>query len=296
MISGFVTILGRPNAGKSTLLNALLSKKVSIVTPKAQTTRDDIMGIYNEKDLQIVFIDTPGLFDGDKKLDKMMNRSARRSISDVDAILYVIDCHANRLDEDLKRLSSIKSDKPIFVLLNKIDLMKAPEMEKLIATVRNAHPDKRIIELSALTNFGLKDVKEALKEVLPEGVPYFPSDMITDKDKPFMIREVVREKLLHFLRDEIPHQAAVRLKAFREGEKEIAASCLILVEKDSQKGIIIGKSGTMIKKIGTSARTELERMWKKHLDLRLAVEVSPNWRMSDHVLAELGYGNKRGQD
>ncbi len=297
MKSGFCAILGRPNVGKSTLINALLSKKVSIVAPKAQTTRDDIMGIYNEKGLQIVFIDTPGMFEGQEALYKMMNKSARRSISDIDVVLYLIDSEIKDYEHDDKILSSIKTDKPIYIVFNKIDEVRAPEMEALAKHYAEAFPTYRQIQISALTNFGLKDIKDTVASHLVEGPAFFPDDQLSDKDPKFMAKEVIREKLLHFLKQEVPHQCAVLITNFEEtGNNGLKIEATIVTEKEKQKAIVIGKCGDMIKKISMAARHDLERMWKKHVTLLCEVECMPDWRNSPNKLMKLGYGDEQDED
>ncbi|MCH3910199.1 MAG: GTPase Era [Bacilli bacterium] len=293
MKSGFAAILGRPNVGKSTLINALLSKKISIVTQKSQTTRDDIMGVYNEKDLQIVFIDTPGLFDGSLVLDKEMVRNAKKSLSDVDCLLYMVDCSVSDFSIDDKILNSIKIDKPVFLLLNKIDLANAPTMEKVVEHYSSAFPKYHQIQISALTNFGLKDIKDAVASTFSEGPAYFPNDYVSDKDHSFMAKEVIRQELLHFLKEEVPHQCAVGLDEYDEEDSQVMIKATIYCEKPNQKAIIIGKGGQMIKKISMSARHELERMWHKHVTLVAEVEVAPNWRNDPNKLKKLGYGEPK---
>lgn len=296
MKCGFCTILGKPNVGKSTLLNALLSKKVSIVSPKSQTTRDDISGVYNEKDLQIVFVDTPGLFEGEESLYKNMYRSARRSLSDVDVVLYLIDCSVTDYAQDDAFLASIKTDSPIILILNKIDLANVTMMEKLKEHFRTLYPNYEQIEVSALTNFGLKDVKEAVKKHLKEGYPFYPEGVITDKDHSFMAKEVVREELLHFLKQEIPHECAILITKFKEDEKNIAIRAVIVCEKETQKPIIIGKGGEMIKRISMTARRNLEKMWGKHVTLYTEVECLPGWRNDSRKLQQLGYGSNKNDE
>lgn len=294
MKTGFVALLGRPNAGKSTLLNALLSKKVSIVSPRSQTTRDDILGVYNEKDLQIVYVDTPGLFEGEEALYKAMYHSARRSLSDIDALCYLVDCSIDSFDQDDSFIKSLKTDKPKFLLLNKIDKVRLPRMEEIKAHFAETAKDYKIIEISALKNFGLKDIKTALKEVLPEGLPFYPENVITDKDKSFTAKEIIRESLLHFLKEEIPHDCAVAIDSSKEKEdgKAIIIKATIYCSKENQKGIIVGKNGEMIKKISMRSRHELESMWKMNVSLYCEVEVLPNWRNDPRKLAKVGYGNK----
>lgn len=294
MKTGFVALLGRPNAGKSTLLNAILSKKVSIVSPRSQTTRDDILGIYNEKDLQIVYVDTPGLFEGEEALYKAMYHSARRSLSDVDALCYLVDCSIDSFEQDDAFIKSIKLDKPKFLLLNKIDKVRLPRMEEIKEHFKETAKDYKIIEISALKNFGLKDIKTALKEALPEGLPFYPEDVITDKDKPFLAKEVIRESLLHFLKEEIPHDCAVVIDSFEEKKdgKSAIVRAIIYCSKNNQKAIIVGKNGDMIKKISMRSRHEMEGMWKMNVSLYCEVEVLENWRNDPRKLLKVGYGNK----
>ena len=289
---GFVSILGLPNVGKSTLINAILSKKVSIVTSKSQTTRDAIMGVYNEKDLQIVYIDTPGLFPGDEALYQMMEKSARRSISGVDVILYVIDSTSKNYSKDDETLASIKSDAPIILLFNKIDDVRVEQMEALLAHYNEKYPSYEKIQISAKTNFGLKDIKNAVVAHLSEGLPYYPEDVITDKDKPFMAKEAIREELLRFLKDEIPHECAVEVTSFEERDGGSFIKATIVSEKESHKAIIIGRGGDMIKKISMSTRHNLEKMWQQHVTLICKVECVPGWRNDPRKLQKLGYGGK----
>ncbi|MCR5693330.1 MAG: GTPase Era [Bacilli bacterium] len=289
---GFVSILGLPNVGKSTLINAILSKKVSIVTSKSQTTRDAIMGVYNEKDVQIVYIDTPGLFPGDEALYQMMEKSARRSISGVDVILYVIDSTSKNYSKDDETLASIKSDAPIILLFNKIDDVRVEQMEALLAHYNEKYPSYEKIQISAKTNFGLKDIKNAVVAHLSEGLPYYPEDVITDKDKPFMAKEAIREELLRFLKDEIPHECAVEVTSFIERDGGSFIKATIVSEKESHKAIIIGKGGDMIKKISMSTRHNLEKMWQQHVTLICKVECVPGWRNDPRKLQKLGYGGK----
>lgn len=292
MKAGFVALLGRPNAGKSTLLNAILSKKVSIVSPKSQTTREDILGIYNEKDLQIVYVDTPGLFEGEEALYRSMLRSAKRSLSGVDAVCYLVDCSRKDFEKDDEFLQKIKTDGKKFLLLNKIDLATAPEMEAIKARFAEHFPEYKQIELSALRNFGLKDLKESLREVLPENPPFYPPETLTDKDRPFMAKEVTRESLLHFLKEEVPHNTAVKVTGYEEKGGAITVNAIIYCAKPNQKAIIIGKGGDMIKKISMRTRKELETMWKKHVSVYLEVEVLKDWYRDPKKLETLGYGLK----
>ena len=288
---GFVSILGRPNVGKSTLLNALLSKKVSIVSPKAQTTRDAISGILNEKDYQIVFVDTPGIFYGKEKLYSLMKKTAFESSRDVNAIIYMVDASAKTLDEDIKIYNSINSDAPRIVVLNKIDLIKAEEAKEKKEIISENMKPALLIEASIKENFGLKEIKDGLYSYLEEGEPFYPTNIITDKDKAYQAKEIIRGKLLHFLRQEIPHQCAVVISSFKENDDKIEISAKIVTEKENQKGIIIGKGGNMIKSIKTAAKKEMETSWHKNVaSLKIEVEADPGWRDSIKKLIEYGYG------
>lgn len=289
MKSGFVAILGRPNVGKSTFINALLSKRVSIVSPKPQTTRDDIEGILTEKDAQMVFIDTPGLFESGEALDQYMVKQARSSLSGADAILYIVSAESLDTTADDAILKSLKFSCPLYIAINKIDLARAPDMEKLLAHYKETYPKATIIQMSALTNFGLKDVKEAIKGSLHEGPAYFPEEAITDKDKPFFAKEEIRQELLHFLKDEVPHQSAVVINKFKETPDEVKIDATIYVEKLSQRGIVVGKGGDMIKRISMTSRRNLEKEWKKHVVLLVMVRYEPEWRNKPDKLKAFGY-------
>ena len=290
---GFIAIMGRPNVGKSTLLNALLSKKVSIVSHKAQTTRDNILGILNEPGIQMVFVDTPGIYMGPEALDRHMREQAFNSAKDAEALLYLVDAGAESLERDINILSSLRTSSKVFIVLNKIDLVKAEQAIAIKKQLGETFPDYPLIEASLIENFGLKEIKQAVLPYLVEGEPFFPEDMITDKDKSYQAKEVIRQELLHFLKQEVPHQSAVKIDSldFIDGGYKISAR--IAVEKDSHKAIVIGKGGNMIKKISMAARHELERMWHKHITvLTIDVQAIPNWRNDPKALLEFGYGNE----
>ena len=293
MKSGFVAILGRPNVGKSTLINALLSKKISIVSPKAQTTRDAISGIYEDSSVQIVFVDTPGIHQGDKKLDSHMRRSAFSSSREVDCILYLFDAFDKDIEADFKVIDSINSDAPKIFVLNKIDLVR-PEIGKgKIEAIKEKYPDTQIIEASFKENFGLKEIKNAVIPYLSGEAPFYPSDMLTDKDTAYQAKEVIREKLLHFLRDEIPHSSAVKITKIDLKKEGYVIAATIILDKENHKGIVIGKNGAMIKKISMASRQELERMWHARVaSLVLQVEVVPGWRDNIAKLNDIGYGDR----
>ena len=293
MKCGFVAILGRPNVGKSTLLNALLSKKVSIVSPKAQTTRDAISGVYEDKNVQIVFVDTPGIHQGDRKLDSHMRRSAFSSSREVDCMLYLFDASSKDIESDFKVLDSINSDAPRIFVLNKIDLVRPEIGQGKIAAIKERYPDTPIIEASFKENFGLKEIKEAVIPYLSSDVPFYPSDMITDKDTAYQAKEVIREKMLHFLRDEIPHSSAVKITKIDLKKQGYVIEGKIILDKETHKPIVIGRGGAMIKNISMASRQELERMWHAHIaSLRLEVEVIPSWRDDMAKLIDIGYGDR----
>lgn len=297
MKSGFCAILGRPNAGKSTLLNALLSKEVSIVSRKAQTTRDDIVGIYHGKDLEISFIDTPGIFEGSTALDKSLLKNVRWALKGADCLLYLVDASRKDQEEEAKIIEGLKISIPAIIVLNKIDLCRADEMEATKAFYGEHFPKYKIIECSALTNFGFKEIKDAISTFLPEtGFAYYPEEVISDKDERFIAKEVIREKLLHFLHEEVPHQCAVTINSFKEEKGAYYIKGKIIAEKENQKAIIIGKGGEMIKKISMSARQDLEKRWGKHVTLIVNVEAIPGWRNNPNKLAELGYGARSDDD
>lgn len=291
MRSGFVAILGRPNVGKSTLLNAMLSKKISIVSPKAQTTRDSVLGIYSDENHQIVFLDTPGIYFGKEKIDSYMRKEAFSSAKEVDAILYLFDASDNQVERDFKIIDSLRSEAPLFFVLNKIDLIRPEEGEAYKARLKEKYPERTIIEASLKDNFGLKEIKEAIIPLLSGDSPYYPEDWLTDKNLDFQAKEIIREKMLYFLDKEVPHTSAVKITSFKEIKGALALEALIVVERDSHKGIIIGKGGAMIKKISMASRQEMEKRWHRRVSsLVLKVEVRPGWRSRIADLVDLGYG------
>ena len=293
MRSGFVAILGRPNVGKSTLVNALLSKKVSIVSPKAQTTRDAVLGILNEKDTQVVFLDTPGIYFGKEKLDSHMRRSAFSSSREADAILYLLDAGDIDLERDYKIVDSIKTEAPIFFVLNKIDLIRPEKGQEIIARLKERYPERQVIEACLKDNFGLKEIKEAVFPLLSGDTPFYPEDWLTDKNLDYQAKEIIREKMLYFLSKEVPHSSAVKIVSFKTVKDALQIEALIVVDRDAHKGIVIGKGGAMIKKISMAARQEMEKRWHRRVsNLVLSVEVRPGWRSKIADLIDLGYGDQ----
>ena len=289
MKSGFVAILGRPNVGKSTILNALLERKVSIVTDKAQTTRNAIKGIYDDGEYQIIFIDTPGIHKARHSLGKIMNRDAFDSSKDVDAIVLVVDASSKINEGDRFIHEALPKDAPIFVVINKIDLVRIDQAQEIKKAYQELYPNAKLIEMSAIQNFGLDTLLNDIKNIMQEGPRYFDEGAISDKDSSFFVSEVVREKLLKGLKDEVPHNLAVRVDEIKHKSESVMIRATILVDRESHKGIVIGKNGKRIKAIGVMARKELEEYFQKRIYLELFVSVKEDWLNNPRILKELGY-------
>ena len=289
MKTGFVAIIGRPNVGKSTIINALLERKLSIVTEKAQTTRNAIRGIYDDGDYQIVFIDTPGIHKAHHSLGKIMNQDALNSAKDVDAVILVVDASKKVNEGDVFIQESISKKIPTYIAINKIDLIRLPEAEAIKAKYHEMYPDAKIIELSAIENFGIDTLLKEIKSILLEGPRYYPKDQVTDKDAAFFVSEVIREKLLKLLKEEVPHNLAVRVDDIKHKKEAAYIKATIIVDRDSHKGIVIGKEGRRIKAIGIKARTDLEEYFGKRIFLELFVSVKEDWINNNRILKELGY-------
>ncbi len=289
MKSGFVSIIGRPNVGKSTILNALVERKISIVTEKAQTTRNAIKGIYDDGEYQIIFIDTPGIHKAHHSLGKIMNKDALDSAKDVDAIVLVVDA-SKKIDEgDMFINKTLDKDVPMYVVINKIDLVRINQAQDIKAQYQALYPQAKIIEMSAIENFGIDTLLDEIKSVIKEGPRYFAEDTISDKDSSFFISEVIREKLLKLLKEEVPHNLAVRVDEIKHKKEAVAIRATIIVDRDSHKGIVIGKDGKRIKAIGIRARKELEEYFQKRIYLELFVSVKEDWLNNPRILKELGY-------
>lgn len=289
MKSGFVAILGRPNVGKSTILNALLERKVSIVTDKAQTTRNAIKGIYDDGDYQIIFIDTPGIHKARHSLGKIMNRDAFDSSKDVDAIVLVVDA-SNKINEGDRFIhEALPKDVPLFVVINKIDLVRIDQAQEIKKIYQEMYPKATLIEMSAIQNFGLDTLLNDIKALTPEGPRYFDEGAISDKDSSFFVSEVIREKLLKGLKEEVPHNLAVRVDEIKHKSESVMIRATILVDRESHKGIVIGKNGKRIKAIGVMSRKELEEYFQKRIFLELFVSVKEDWLNNPRILKELGY-------
>lgn len=289
MKSGFVSIVGRPNAGKSTIINALLERKLSIVTEKAQTTRNSIKGIYDDGEYQIIFIDTPGIHKAAHSLGKFMNKEALDSAKDVDANILVVDASRKFDAGDEFINESLSKTIPLFIVINKIDLMRLPEVQEIKAKYKEVYPDAKILEASAIENYGIEELLKEVKTVIKEGPRYFAEDQLTDKDSSFMISEVIREKLLKLLKDEVPHDLAVRVDEIKSKKEAVYIRATIIVDKESHKGIVIGKGGKRIKAIGMKARKDLEEYYSKRIFLELFVSVKEDWLNNPRILKELGY-------
>ena len=294
MKSGFVAILGRPNVGKSTLLNHILHKKISIVTDKSQTTRNTVKGIYTDNEAQIVFVDTPGIHKPLQKLGEEMNIMAYKASHDVDAIILVVDASLpyGKGDEYLLNHLAL-NDIPLIIVFNKIDQARINKVEELKKIYRERFKDATFIDAVALDGFNVDAIVGQLKSMLPEGPMYYDKETVTDQDLVFQIKEIIREKILNVLSQEVPHSIAIYMEdiAYEENPMHIKAS--IIVEKDSQKGIVIGANGRRIKEIGSKSRQSIEALVKKHVFLELFVKVAEDWRNQESELIKFGYKTKK---
>lgn len=289
---GFVSIVGKTNAGKSTLLNLIMKQKISIATSKPQTTRNSIQGIYSDEDSQIVFIDTPGVVKAHQKLDRYMNRQINYSLIDIDALIILVDAGIPFNEEkDIPLISRFKKDIPTFVVFNKIDLTNIYLIENLKKKYLEIFENAKIIEISCKNNFNIDGLINEIKEVLPEGESFYPDDIKSNHPLSFLAAEIIREKILLYTSQEVPHCAAVKIDLMKKINDTLHIDATILIEKDSQKKIIVGHGGSMIKKIGISARKDLEKLLNRKINLSTFVRVEERWRDSDLYLKEFGYGN-----
>ncbi|AZV55802.1 GTPase Era [Clostridium sp. AWRP] len=289
--SGFITIIGRPNVGKSTLLNNIMGEKLSIVSCRPQTTRNSIQTILTEDDFQLVFVDTPGIHKPKHKLGDYMVKAAEDSIKDVDLVLFLTTPELETGKGDLYILEELKKcNVPVFLVLNKID--ENPE-QRVAETLKNysaIFDFAEVIPISALKKKNVEELIELMVKYMPEGPKYYPDDMITDKQEKFIVSEIIREKALRLLSKEVPHGIAVEIDSMKKDSKEIYnIEATLLCEKDSHKGIIIGKNGAMLKKISTYARKDIEKFLDTRVYLKVWVKVKKEWRDSDRLLKELGY-------
>ncbi len=292
MKSGFVSIIGKPNAGKSTLLNCIIGEKIAAVSDKPQTTRNAISGIYTEKDMQIVFMDTPGIHKPKNKLGEFMSKEIEGAMNSVDITVLVVDCteKTNANDEIIANLSG--SNMPVLLVINKIDLVEKEQLLKIIAEYSSKMDFKAFIPISALENDGVEVLLSEIKDFLEEGPMYFPEDMLTDQPEKQIMAEFIREKALRCLDKEVPHGIAVEITSFKESENGVLKiSATIFCEKKSHKGIIIGKGGLMLKKIGQLSRKEAEEFFGTKVFLELWVKIKEDWRNSDIMLKNFGFTN-----
>ena len=291
--SGFVAVVGRPNVGKSTLINALIDDKIVIVSDKAQTTRNRIVCVYTDEKKQIVFMDTPGIHKPKHKLGEFMVDQAVDSLREVEAVLFVVAANEKRGPGDNFVIEQLrKVNVPVFLIVNKIDTMDKQDLLEAIVSYENSYPFEAVVPISAKEKDNIEEVVNLLEKHLPEGPKYFPDDMITDQPERLIISDIVREKILLQTHDEIPHAIAVdvdEMKTREDGTTYVRAT--IYVERDSQKGIIIGKQGAMLKNIGRQARGDVERLLATKVFLDLWVKVKKDWRNKSGMLSELGYRN-----
>lgn len=293
MKSGFIGIVGRPNVGKSTLLNAILGEKIAIVSDKPQTTRNTIRGIYTEGDCQMVFLDTPGIHKPRTKLGEYMTGEAVHTFGDTEVLVFLVDEKLSKGPGDRYIVEMLKEvDTPKLLLINKIDRMTPDEYKEIYDEYDELGMFDQIIGMSARENHNVDLVVETLKGYLPEGPFYFPEDMITDHPERFIVSEIIREKTLLYLRDELPHGVAVEIESFKTEKKVVKIGAVIYCERKSHKGMIIGKEGRKLKGIGKSARVDIENLLGAKVFLELWVRVKENWRDSDVMLSNFGYNSE----
>ncbi|MCF0200614.1 MAG: GTPase Era [Bacteroidales bacterium] len=287
--SGYVNIIGRPNVGKSTLMNQLVGEKISIITSKAQTTRHRILGIVNGDDFQIVFSDTPGIIkDPAYKMHEVMNQFVNIALIDADLILFVVDITDKKIEEKtVERLQ--RTETPVFVLINKIDLSTQDDLAKAVEFWEKALPAATVFPISAQHNANVRHVFDKILEKLPICPPYFPKDELTDRSMRFFITEIIREKILLNYQQEVPYSTQVEVDSYEESAKRIVIRASIYVARDSQKAIIIGKGGSAIKKLGMAARSDIEAFTGKKIFLELFVKVDKDWRDNENELRRFGY-------
>lgn len=290
--AGFVNIIGAPNVGKSTLLNALLGQGLSVITPKAQTTRHRLMGILNEEGHQVVLSDTPGILDPQYKLHESMLRFVDEALEDADLLLLVTDASRKRRSFHPSVLQRVRSaEVPVIILINKIDLSSQSDVEEQVQEWREAIPDARIWPLSALHGFHVEELRQRIFEFLPEGPPYFPKEDLTDRPMRFFVSEIVREKIMNFYQEEVPYSCEVVVRSFKEEDELVRIHADIMVMRSSQRSILLGSKGKAIKKLGVHARRDLESLFEKQVHLELYVKVDENWRDDQRKLRKYGYSS-----
>ena len=287
--AGFVNIIGNPNVGKSTLMNAFVGEKLSIITSKAQTTRHRILGIVNGDDFQLVLSDTPGIIKPVYELQSSMMHFVKSAFEDADIIIYMVEIGEKSLKDDIffKKITSTKT--PVILLLNKIDTSDQKILEKQAALWQSKVPNAEFYPISALTGFNIKNVFNRLIELLPQSPPFYPKDQLTDKPERFFVNEKIREKILMHYKKEIPYAVEVETEEFFEDEKIIRIRSVIMVERETQKGILIGHKGKALKRVGVEARKDLEQFFEKKIYVELYVKVNKNWRSNPRELKRFGY-------
>lgn len=289
MKSGFVSLVGRPNVGKSTLLNSLLERKIAITSNVSGTTRNIIQGIYNDKDTQIIFIDTPGIHKPQNKLGTMMNKKAYTMADDVDIVLFLIDVEKGYGKGDQFILDRLKElNKPIILLMNKVDRVKKDKLLELINEYKDLYDFKEIIPISALKGDNVKDLIETLKKYLPDNIKYYQDDEVTNVSRNFLLAEMVREKVLHLTKEEVPHSVTCLVEHFEEDEESAHVMVTVIVDRDNLKKIIIGRQGAMLKEIGSKARIDMEEFLGKKVFLETYVKAIENWKDREKYLTEFG--------
>ena len=287
--SGFVNIVGNPNVGKSTLMNGLVGERISIITSKAQTTRHRIMGIVNTDDMQIVYSDTPGVLRPNYKLQESMLNFSESALDDADVLIYVTDV-IEKIDKNNFFIEKVQRAKaPLLLVINKIDLSNQKELEKLVAEWQTLFPKAEIIPISATNKFNIDYLRKRIEEHIPESPPYFEKDALTDRPARFFVTEIIRGKILMYYQKEIPYAVEVVVEQFTETNELINIKALIVVERESQKGIIIGEQGKALKKVGMMARKDIEMFFDKKVFLEMFVKVEKDWRNRDALLQSFGY-------
>ena len=287
--SGFVNIIGNPNVGKSTLMNALVGEKLSIITSKAQTTRHRILGIVNHDDYQIVFSDTPGIIKPAYELQSSMMDFVKSALEDADILIYMVEVGEKELKNEGFFQKIINSEIPVILLLNKIDTSSQEAVEEKVEFWKEKVPNALVFVISALEKFNVDSLFDKIIELLPEAQPYYPKDQLTDKPERFFVNEKIREKILIHYKKEIPYAVEVETEEFKEEDTIVRIRSVIMVERETQKGIIIGHKGTAIKRVGAEARKDLEKFFEKKVFIELYVKVNKNWRSDKNQLKRFGY-------
>lgn len=288
--SGYIAVIGKPNVGKSTIINHLIGQRLAIVTPKPQTTRDNILGILTTESYQMIFIDTPGIHKPKTLLGKHMVKQAKASLGDADIVLFILEAFGITDEDELVGNILKEFKKPVFLLVNKVDLVQKDEILPLIDEVQKMHTFQEVIPISATKGDNMDLLKQKLIETLLIGPQYYPEDQLSDKNERFFVSEIIREYALRYLREEVPHSVAVKIEEMKDRSDKLSyINAIIYVERDSQKMIIVGEKGHQIKKIGEESRKQLEKFLGKKIYLELWVKVSKNWRKNPTILKSLGY-------